>query len=286
MSLNLQYSVREGFLGLGRARLATLVSVSTVAVTMTLMSIFLILTLHVDRFIGLFKQKMMLEVYFDNSLSNEAVQSLQHKIASQSGVRDIMFISKEEALENFRKEFGEDPEAILGKNPLPASFHVNLDATARTHSKIILIVNQIEQFNGVTEVIYHGRLIQIVNQYSRVILIVTILLFVIVLLSALFLIGNTLRLIIYAQRENIEIMELVGATSRFIHRPFIVQGILQGGIGGLISTGILWLIVFGISLRFPNLLSVPIWIFMLPVVFGLVLGWAGSILGLRHFLKA
>ena len=100
------------------------------------------------------------------------------------------------------------------------------------------------------------------------------------------LVANTLRLTILSQSRNIQIMELVGATKRFIRRPYLIQGMLQGGIGGGIGSAAVWIFVKVIELRFPRTLIVSPLMILFPLAFGLILGYLGGNVGLRRFMRA
>ncbi len=286
MSINLIYSFREGMLGLKRARLATTIAISTVAITLTLLGIFIVLTVNVQRVIGLLNERLNVEIFIDNSLDPLSIKLLQNNVSSIEGVEDVTYISKEEALERFRGEFGEDPLAILGENPLPASLLVKIKNEYRNPEKIVTVVESIKVLKGVDEVIYHGRLFRLIHQYSKVILAIDIGLFFIVLLSVILLVSNTLRLTILSQQKNIQIMQLVGATINFVRRPYVVQGVFQGFIGGVISMGIVWVIVQLIRFRFPHLLVVPLHVLIMPLLIGVLISYLGSLMALKRFLNA
>ena len=286
MSINLIYSFREGMLGLKRARLATTIAISTVTITLTLLGIFIILTVNVQRVIGLLNERLNVEIFIDNSLDPISIKLLQNNVSGIEGVETVTYISKEEALERFRDEFGEDPLAILGENPLPASLLVKIKNEYRNPGKIVTVVENIKVLKGVDEVIYHDRLFRLINQYSKMILAVDIGLFFIVLLSVILLVSNTLRLTILSQQKNIQIMQLVGATINFVRRPYLVQGVFQGFIGGVISMGIIWVIVQLIRFRFPHLLVVPLYVLIMPLLIGVVISYLGSLMALKRFLNA
>ncbi len=286
MSLNLLYSFREGVIGLRRARVATFVTVSTIAVTLTLFGIFLVFTVNVQRIVGLFRERMALEVFIDNSLSSEQIKKLDEKLSSLSGVRKATFVSKDEALKRFKKEFGEDPLAFLGENPLPSSFEIKIQQAEQTPQGVETLAKKIENIEGVEEVVYHGKLFRVVDRYSRIIIFADILLSIIVLLAAILLVANTLRLTVLSQRSTIQIMQLVGATKSFIRRPYIIQGVLQGGIGGAVGSIVVWGLVRGVALRFPRFLEVSLPLIILPLFLGLLLGFLGSGIGVKRFLRA
>jgi len=285
MSLNLWYSFREGILGLRRARLATAITVSTVAVTLTLWGTFLVLTVNVRRIVELFKEKMALEVFIDNSLSSEEIRTLGKAISSAQGVEGVVFVSRQEALKRFREEFGEDPLMVLEENALPPSFQVKLKKELRSPEGIEAVAERLERLDGVDEVVYHGKLFRVADRTSRLVFIADGVLFFVILLSAVLLVANTLRLTTLSQRKTIQIMELVGATEGFIRRPYVIQGILQGGIGGAIGSLVVWGFVFGVRLRFPHLLEASFVLVLMPFFLGLLLGFLGSRVGLRRFMR-
>jgi len=285
MSVNLQYVIKEGLLGLRRTRTATFVTVSTVAVTFSLLGIFLLLTVNVGQFVGIFQDKLRMDVFIDNSMTDTSIQKLQQKLSLCSGVKSITYITPEMALEQFREDFGEDPLEILGENPLPASFQVYLKATHRSPKNADEVYHCLCSHEGVDDVVYHYRFFILLHQYRKGLFIGTLVLFIIVLLAALFLVSNTLRITIYAQRDKIAIMELVGATPAFIRRPYLIQGVLQGLMGGGIGMAALWIVIQIVQIRFPSLLQVPVWLYGFPLVLGMLLGYVGSILAIRRFLR-
>ncbi len=285
MSLNLLYSAREGIIGLKRARMATAITISTVTISLILLGIFMVLTLNVHRIVETFRDQMALEIFIDNGLSSEEIQLLENQVSHEEGVAEVLFISKEEALERFREEFGDDPLELLGENPLPPSFQIKIQQAWQTSEGIENVAKKIEKIEGVDEVVYHQNLFRILDRYSRIIIIVDVALFSIVLISAILLVSNTLRLTIYAQRKTIQIMELVGASQSFIRRPYLIQGILQAVIGGCIASLVVWGFWRAIAFRFPHLIEIPLLLILAPAILSLLLGFWGSMLGLKRFLN-
>jgi cell division transport system permease protein len=286
MSLNLSYSFREGVNGLRRARVASIVTITTVAVTLTLLDLFLILTVNVQRIINTLKSQISLEVFIDPTLPATDIESLGRQLSAVVGVSKVTYVSPEQALERFRLDFKEDPLALLGENPLPASFQIVLLPSHRNPAEAESVVQRIQRLASIDEVVYHGQLVRIVDKYSRIVRWIALGLLLLVFTATLFLVSNTLRLTIHAQQRRIQIMKLIGATRHFIRRPYLVQGMLQGGLGGLLCTAIVWITIQLVSLRFPLLLNhVPIFIWG-PLGFGLVLGFLGSVLGLKRFLHS
>lgn len=286
MSMSLMYSVREGIHGLRRARTATAITVSTVALTLGLLGLFLVLTLNIKHLVDYFRERMAIEVFIDPGLSAEETNRLEHSLGQVEGVETVVFISAEKALERFREELGADLLEILGEYPLPASFQITVKREFRSAAGLEGIARQLHSLSGVEDVVYHGRLYQAIERYSRVILLIDGVLFTAVFLGAVLLIANTLRLTILTQDHLIRNMRLVGATEAFVRRPYLIQGMLQGGIGGFIATLMIWIILAAVGSLFPRLLRIPPWLVFTPIGLGFLLGWMGSRLGVKRFLKS
>lgn len=136
------------------------------------------------------------------------------------------------------------------------------------------------------EVVYQEKLFRFVDRYSRIVFLLDGVIFLTVLLSAVLLVSNTLRLTILSQSRNIQIMELVGATKRLIRRPYLIQGILQGGIGGGIGSIVVWIFVKAVTIRFPSVLKVTPFMILFPFGLSLLLGYLGGTVGIKRFLRA
>ncbi len=286
MSLNLGYTIREGFRGLSRARVASTLTISTVAVTLTLSGLFFLLILNIGQTLGSLRSRIYLEAFLSDTVDAASVQTLEDQIRQNPAVQSITYISKDDALERFQKEFGEDIQELIGENPLPASLQIRIYSQKAAVEEIDRLADAIQNMDGVDEVVYHKNLIRLIRQYGAVVLAVGLFVFGLVLLSSIFLISNTLRLTIHAQQRNVEVMKLVGATEAFIRRPFLVQGLLEGGIGGAISSLLLLVAYTIFRSRFPGLflMTYPVW--PAPFVLSLFLGYIGSRRALKHFFKS
>lgn len=286
MSIHLGYLIHEGWLGMKRAKGAVALSISTIAIALGLLGVFILLTVNIQQIVQRFQQQLSVEVFIDNGLDTQGIELLNTALKRCPGVSAVAYISKEQALKNFEQEFGEDLISLLGENPLPASFRVHLELDRPTGKQLDQIVTHLKQIPGVDEVVFQGRLFEMIGRYSRIIIIVDILLMVVVLISTILVVANTLRLIILSQQETIEIMQLVGATSRFIRLPYLIQGVLQGFYGGVVSALFMIICVQIIRYQFPQLLKVTWPIVVLPVFLGTILGMIGSSVGLRRFFRA
>jgi len=277
--------MKEGMIGLKRAKLASVITISTIAVSLTLFGLFLVIAFQVRNFVEQFQDRIFVEVFIDTSLDGSEVRLLRGRFENYSGVETVQFISKEDALVRFEAEFGPEMIEAIGENPLPSSFQIQLDKSHRTGADLDSFAEYASSLSGVDEVVYHKRLFQLLNQYKLVIFIGGIILVALVFFSTVFLIANTLRLTILSQKEIIHNMMLVGATDAFIRRPYVIQGVLQGLIGGGIASLIVLLLIRAASLRFSALLQNAALLAWIPCVLGVVFAYLGSRRGLTRFLK-
>lgn len=285
MSLNCLYSIREGILGLKRARLATFLTVSTIAVSMTLFSALLLVTLNVADLVYRIKERMTFEVFLESGLSGADTKRLQSVIENLEGVAGAVYISREDALERYRRDLNMDPLEIVEENPLPASFQVSMMPEYRSARGTGRLKQEIEGYEGVNEVIYHGGLYELLDRTGRYVLVADAALLIFIIFAVVLLVSNTLRLTILSHRRSIQIMDLVGATRAFIRRPYIVQGVIQGALGGGAATILLYCAVLLFSSRFPNALRYSHIVILLPLAMGIILSFFGSRIGIKRFLK-
>jgi cell division transport system permease protein len=285
MSFNVLYVVREGFTGLRRARVAAFVTVSTIAVTLTLLNVFLIMTVNIRKVVRTVKTQIYFEVFVDPTAPPEGVEQLKRDILGTPGVERAVYISADKALQRFKEEFGEDPLPLLGENPLPASYQVWLKPEYRSPDKAELLSAGIEKLPSVDEVSFHGKFYRLIEKYSRTVLWVDFGLMLIVVLATLLLVNNTMRLTLLSQAKSIQIMRLVGATRGFIRKPYLFQGLFQGALGGGLAALFSFILIRVMIWKFNiHLEGVPFF-FWGPVAAGGFLGLAGSLMGLHRHMQ-
>jgi len=285
MSLNIFYTIREAFKGLRRHKFSSVMTLISITISLTILGGYLVLTYNLKRGVDLFKQRLGVEVFIDNSLHSEEIRQLQTQIRGLEAVESAVFVSKQQAMEEFKAEFDQDVAEIIGGNPLPASIRIELAKSYRTAEAVEILETDILSFPGVTDVAYHGEVFTIVNKYSRIGLIVFITLLLIILFASVLLITNTLRLTILSQKRLISIMKLVGATKGFIRRPYLIQGLFHGLAAGIIACGIILLFMKLVNTFYGDVLVIPVWLLLVPVFAGFFLGLIGSYIGVKKFLS-
>jgi len=181
------------------------------------------------------RSKYKIEVFFEADLAKEEALEVVEKIESLSGVRNTTFIDKESATKIFEKQFGENILDYIQRNPLPMSCVVNLNRTGNFELDIMPIVTRIKSFPGIDNIDHQGKLIQRIEAFhSRFTKIFSVVSFGIILIT-ISIILNTIKLTIYAKKDLVEDLHIIGATNTFVKVPFLIEGILQGFIGSLIA---------------------------------------------------
>jgi cell division transport system permease protein len=214
-------------------------SAFTVVLSLTLVLFMLgllgLLLLNTRNLVNNIKENINLQVFMKESASDGDIEQLRKELSLTPYVKSAELISKEQAAEQLKKDLNEDFIAFLGTNPLSNSFNIKLNATYANNDSLSMIEKSLMTNVIVKEVIYQKVLVNEVNSNAGKIGLIILVFSTFLLLIALALINNTIRLSIYAQRFVIKTMYLVGATQRFIRWPFIWRGIMHGIVSGLLA---------------------------------------------------
>ena len=199
------------------------------------------------------KENMLVNVYLQANISNEEVAQIQQKIQAQSFLKNLVYISKEQAATDFSNELGQDFVNFLGYNPLMGSFQVKIIEAYNQPEELIKVEAFLKGLDKVSEVNYQRGAFDLAQKNLNIISLVLFGLAAVFGIIAVVLIHNTVKLNLYAQRFLIKSMQLVGATNWFITKPFILQSIKNGFYGWLITL----VLLFGLNQVIPN--WVPEW---------------------------
>jgi cell division transport system permease protein len=282
-------AIKEGLSGFQRAKLSTAVSVLTISISLILLGMFAIVTKNAASLVESIRNKVEIEAFLTEPFKSSDADSLRARILSLPGVEKVTFISKEDAAKIFKREFGEDIHKVLDFNPLPPSFKVTLKEGFRTAEKAEEIQKQIQHLKGVDDVVYRKAILQFIDKRVRTFSLVALGLGILITLSAIVLVSNTIRLAIYSKQQIIQSTELVGATSGFTRLPFILEGVSQGFLGGAIASVVIYLLV-EVALpqyapELAELLSADYIVYSVLVIVGTVLGFIGSLFSVRATVR-
>ncbi|MBN2008646.1 ABC transporter permease [candidate division KSB1 bacterium] len=279
------YSIREGFAGLIRAKVASTITITVISLSLVLVGFFLIFIFNATRLVDTIQNRIELEVFIDNSFTPEQTEVLRNSINYMAGVLQVTYVSKEQAMEIYKKFFNEDDFEILDENPLPASFQIKLIKEYRNSKMANQIIQQIAQLDGVDDIEFRNDILVTIEKYMDYLMIGILTAGNLLLIGAVALVSNTIKLVILSRIRIIETMRLVGATKGFIRRPFIFEGIFQGVFGAILSILFFYITVKIIDVEIPGIIVVNSYIYLMLFGLGLFLGAIGSILAMQRFLK-
>ncbi|MFO8231242.1 MAG: permease-like cell division protein FtsX [Longimonas sp.] len=288
--MSLFFSIREGIANFRRARFAAFASTMAMAVALLMLGTLALLGAEAQQVLSWLQQRVgEMEVFVAESATDDEAQALFSRIQTHPQVESAEYISKEDAQAIFQEEFGEGAESFIDEPFLPASVRLQVRPSYVQTDSLAQLQADLQTWDHVDEVVFNQPLLNTVQQNIQLAGSIAAAVGGIVLIAALFLVGNTIRLTIYARRLLIRTMKLVGATDGFIRRPFLVEGALQGMLAGALAGGGLWALYRGATSYFPQLagLSPHIeWILLGGTIgTGLLLGWIGSFIAVRRFIN-
>lgn len=285
------YSIREGLAGFRRARFATFASTATMTIALILIGVFGLAAYEAQAVSDWLRQRVgEVEVFLIEDASDAEATAAHHRIQAMPGIDSTEYVSQDEAQEVFRQEFGEGAEVFFDEPFLPASIRVRVTPSHAQADSLARLAERVQEWDVVDEVVFNQDLLVKVQRNLRVLTAGGLVLGVLVVLASVFLVANTIRLTIYARRLLIRTMKLVGATNAFVRRPFLVEGLLQGSVAGLLAGGMLWGTYALVTQQLPQLgAAAPPWMGpALPAglaVIGMILGWMGSYFAARRFIN-
>ncbi|MFH5832785.1 cell division protein FtsX [Halalkalibaculum sp. DA3122] len=288
--MSLGYVIKEGLAGFKRARLASFTSIFSLFIAVLLLGILARISYNVYEVGNALKQSIDVEVFLAD-LDERTTGELRDKLEEEPLVQSFTYISKDSAAAIFREEFGAGGESLAELKFLPASFRLSIDPEAEV-SDIAVLVERIEEYRGVEEVQFNQQLLEMLQSRFQTIAVAGGGIGLLILLAALILVFNTIRLTIYAKRGLIKAMKLVGATNAFIRRPFVVEGIIQGLIAGVAAVGVMYLFfLFLLPEYIPQfgVLSWPFgrWYYLCGamLLLSVFMGYLGSLWAARRFIR-
>lgn len=254
------------------------------------------LLLNTQKLATLIKEKVEVQVYLQNRLSESQIIGIQKTLASKDFtlVKDqeaqITFISKEDALANFGAREGEDPQDFLGYNPLRDAYLVKIKPEYQDSTQMAQVKTEIEAINGVFEVNYLDNIISDINRNATKIGLVLLGFAAILLITVIILINNTIKLALFSQRFLIRSMQLVGATSGFIQKPFLLRSLSHGLLSGILASALLYLIYQYAIRALPDLAALQdqtkmLILFAILAVLGAIIGTLSTNRAIRKYLK-
>lgn len=241
--MSFSYVFKESFSGFKKAKMSGIITLFTITVSLLLLGIFILVLSNINDVVQNIRDRIEIEVFVQDKLTQAKKDSVYKHIINIPGIKTAKLISKDEAAKIFSEEFGEDINKVLDFNPLPESFRISLVDDFKNSDNILQITQSLKEISGVDDVMYRKTLLELLDRRAKLFSNVSLVVGIIIALISIFLISNTIRLIIYSKQKIIETMKLVGASSFYIKVPFILEGVLHGFLAGIIASLILFSII-------------------------------------------
>jgi cell division transport system permease protein len=284
----LRYAIEEALLSLWRGRQAGLLSTATIALALFVLGAFLIVTANLERLASEWSSVAELSVYLRDDVTPDQRRAIESALTPGDVVASNEYISKSDALVRFKQTFADLASTVdtLGDNPLPASFEVRVRPGSDAAAGIDRLGASLRQMPGVADVRYDRQWLDRLASGVNIVRAVGLMLGALLTIAAALTVANVVRLALFARRDELDIMQLVGAPGAYIRGPFVMEGVLQGGVGALVAVVALAVAFFAlrahylaplasaINLSTVQFLSVELCVLL--VVGGMVVGCVGG----------
>lgn len=292
----LTYLIGEGFSNVFKNRKQAIISISMMCITMLIFGIFFVIAENINHFVDEVEGEQGIQVYMKKGVTDEQIQALKRQLLEINGINTVEFVSQADALQEVKDKFGDKASLLEGRDE--SIFPVSYIITLTDLSKSSEIQEQISKLDNVGEIRSSNETISTLVRIARGIRIATYVISICLIVFAIFIITNTIKLTVHARRREISIMKYVGATNGFIRWPFAVEGIIIGLISGAISIALLYG-VYSLALSNDSFLSfiskmgltllhfsdMFTLIILVYLVLGIVVGVLGSTISMRKYLK-
>jgi|CXWL01.1.fsa_nt_gi cell division transport system permease protein len=286
------YFMKESVANIACNRKTSVVCIVTTAFTLCCFGAFLLLYVNVRQIVQSFQDQIKVLVYLDDSLVGAQQGELVDRLKRDPEVAGVRFISKEQALAEFRTLFPQERELFEGleSNPLPASFEVSIASGYRSSEAVKAWAGRLKGVPGVEHVQFSGEWIEHVAAAVQSLQLGALILGLFLSVSAVTIVASTIRLTFYARRQEMEVLQLVGATRFFIKFPYVLEGAMLGMVGGAVSllllkSGFEWFRsqasgTVRVLLDQPTVAFLPLSVCVGVVMAGVILGGLGGLVSL------
>jgi len=294
---NIRYFIRRAVRNMRQWPLLCSAAILTMAVSLATVATFFLVVVNIEQLASNWTREIQVIAYLEKAPSQRELPALHKQLENFPEVETVNYVSPADAMRRFKSRLADDASLLEGvnRNLLPASFELTLQPQARNQDGIERVIERLENSLSIDDLRYGQKWLERFNNFVDMLRFISLILGSFLLFAALFIVSNTIKLTLYARRDELEIMALVGATMRFIQIPFLLEGALQGLIGGVLSLGFLvlsfkfviqrsltsfWLTPADFELLFLS--ASQQWIL---VASGVLLGILGSLTSLRRFVR-
>jgi cell division transport system permease protein len=289
------YFIRQAMANIFENRLVHLIGIGTMSIAFLIFYAFIFIFVNLNYWTEKQGRSLSMSIYFKEEPDRVVIENIKKELFLFPGVTIKRFVSRDDAMKSLRRKLGDKAGLLDGlkQNPLPASLEITLSRDKDGDSLPYQLKTRLEKINTVDEVQYSQEWIRKFQAILEAIKIVGMIFGGLLFLAALFIITNTIKLTLYSRKEEIEIFKLVGATNRFIKIPFMIEGSIQGFLGGAVALIVLFLVYIiaitriDIRIGFASLdiafLSPQLIFFLL--IMSVIIGFIGSTVSLGRFFR-
>lgn len=293
----IRYFIRRAVRNMRQWPLLCTAAILTMAVALATVATFFLVVVNIEQLAQSWAKEIQVVAYLDKALPQREIANTIKKLKDIPEVASVEYVSQKQALQRFRSRLGEDSSLLEGisRDLLPASFELGLHPEFRHQQGVEKVARQLEKSIDIEDLRYGQTWLERFNAFVDMLRFIGIVLGGFLLFAALFIVSNTIKLTLYARRDELEILALVGATMRFIKVPFLLEGAIQGILGGLLSLlflAIIFKFVIEQSIQSFWLTPADFQLLFLTlnqqitlVVSGMALGLFGSLASLRKFVR-
>ncbi len=288
------YFLGEAFRGLRANSMMNLLAVGTISMAMLIVGVFLIVFFNVRSAVTAMGDRLEMSVYLKEGLTQHEKDFLLSRLKMEPGVRKVVFLSKAEALAAFMKELKGQEALIqgLGENPLPDSYELNFDRRFAESSRLEILAKKFSGYPGVEDVTYGKQGAEVLSGLYKLLSYGGLLLAILLGISVVFIISNSVRLALYSRGQEIELMQWIGATRSFIQVPFLIEGAFLAMLGSALAVGILVALFYSLPSELTILLSrlngldfLPSSVVTYMILSSGLLGLLGGLVSVNKFLE-
>jgi cell division transport system permease protein len=282
--MNIFYFLKEALRGFFQAKLMTFVSVITIGLTLFFLGCVLVGYLNIKLWLTNASNRVEAVVYVDDATSSDSL-SLANCVAQVKACSQIataIVIDKKEAWSRFKQLYGSAMLEAVDENPFPVSIELTLKQRSQSPGAAQSLQKELELIKGIEDVQLSQQWVTLLQKFRNYFLVATICVAVVLIIALHFMIANTIKLTIYGRKELVRNMHFVGATEWYIKMPFVLEGMLQGIVGG--ALGVIALYIVKVSLSHFPVYWGHWWLFLLLFPIGALFGCIGSMSAVRKFL--
>jgi cell division transport system permease protein len=288
------YFIAEAFRGLRANGVVNLLAVGTISMAMLIVGFFLLVFINMQSAVNSLADRLEMSVYLKDGLTEHEKDFLLSRVKAEPGVRKVIYLSKDEALDRFKRELKGQEALIQGlvENPLPASYELTIDQRNATPDKLEALAKKITANPGVEDVSYGRQGAELLSALYNLITYGGAALAVLLGVTVVFIISNSVRLALYSRGQEIELMQWIGATRGFIQGPFLIEGMMLAMLGTALAIGVLAGVFYSLPREVVMYLPRPDgFSFLSPammaymIIGGGALGLTGGLVSVGRFLE-